>query len=66
MLAQGLDPVTAPQQVQQIAAEIGGTPGRVPGSFSGGLDGVAYAVPQVLPDGTTALVSVIPETGPQD
>ena len=39
---------------------------RTPGQFTGGLDDVAYAAPSVLPGGTTALVTVIPESGPQE
>jgi RND superfamily putative drug exporter len=66
VLAQGLDPATAQQAVQEMAVAIGGLPTETPGEFTGGLDGVAYAQPTVLPDGTTAIVTVIPETGPQD
>jgi RND superfamily putative drug exporter len=66
VLAQGLDPATAQQSVQEMAVEIGGMPTQTPGEFQGGLDGVAYAQPTVLPDGTTAIVTVIPESGPQD
>ena len=62
VLLDGLDPATAQQAAQQAAAEIGGTPGQ----FQGGLADVAYALPQVLPDGTTALITVIPESGPQE
>ena len=41
-------------------------PTGTPGEFEGGLDDVAYAAPSVLPDGTTALLTVIPESGPQE
>ena len=41
-------------------------PTDTPGEFEGGLDDVAVAVPSVLPDGTTGLITVIPESGPQD
>jgi RND superfamily putative drug exporter len=61
-----LDPATAQQSVGAIAAAIGGTPTGTPGEFQGGLDDVAYAAPTLLPDGTTALVTVIPDSGPQE
>jgi RND superfamily putative drug exporter len=66
VLVEGLQPATAQQSVGSIAAAIGGTPTGTPGGFRGGLDDVAYAMPSLLPDGTTALVTVIPESGPQD
>lgn len=66
VLAEGLDPATAQQSAGAIAVAIGGTPTRTPGEFEGGLADVAYARPTVLPDGTTALITVIPESGPQD
>jgi RND superfamily putative drug exporter len=66
VLAEGLDPATAQQSAGAIAAELGGTPTATPGEFEGGLDGVAYALPSVLPDGTTGLVTVVPTTGPQE
>jgi RND superfamily putative drug exporter len=66
VLLDGLDPATAEQAAQQAAVAIGGTPSFPPGTFRGGMDGVAYAVPQLLPDGTTALVTVIPDSGPHD
>ncbi|GAA3177409.1 MMPL family transporter [Blastococcus jejuensis] len=66
LLVQGLDPATAQQAAQQVAVAIGGAPTLAPGQFEGGIDGVAYAAPSLLPDGTTALVTVIPESGPQD
>ena len=66
VLAQDLDPATAEQSAQQLAVALGGTPTGTPGEFEGGLDGVAYAAPTLLPDGGTALVTVIPESGPQD
>ena len=65
VLLSGLDPATASASAQQVAAAVGGIPTGAPGHFSGGLDDVAYALPQVLPGGTTALVSVIPDSGPQ-
>jgi putative drug exporter of the RND superfamily len=66
VLVQDLDPATAQQTAGQIAAAIGGTPTATPGEFTGGLDDVAYAAPTLLPGGTTALVTVIPESGPQE
>ena len=66
VLVQDLDPATAQQTAGAIAAAIGGTPTATPGEFSGGLDDVAYAAPTLLPGGTTALVTVIPESGPQE
>jgi putative drug exporter of the RND superfamily len=66
LLVEGLDPATAQQSLQQIAVEIGGTPTGTPGQFEGGLDGVVYAQPSPLPDGTSAIVTVVPETGPQE
>ncbi|TFV87983.1 MMPL family transporter [Blastococcus sp. CT_GayMR16] len=66
VLVEGLDPATAQQSAGEIAAAIGGTPSGMPGEFVGGLDDVSYAVPSVLPDGTTAIVSVIPDSGPQE
>jgi RND superfamily putative drug exporter len=66
VLAEGLDPATAQQDVGAITAAIGGVPTQTPGEFDGGLDGVAYARPTVLGDGTTGLVTVIPVSGPQE
>jgi putative drug exporter of the RND superfamily len=66
VLAEGLEPATAQQSAGAIAVAIGGTPTGTPGEFDGGLDDVAYAQPTLLPDGTTALITVIPESGPQD
>jgi putative drug exporter of the RND superfamily len=67
LLLDDLDPATAAQTAQQVAVEIGGRPVGLTGRFEGGLDGVAYAVPQPLPEGSpAALVTVIPDTGPQD
>jgi RND superfamily putative drug exporter len=66
VLVRDLDPATAQQTVQQIAAQIGGTPTGQPGRFEGGLDDVAYAAPTLFPDGRTAIVTVIPESGPQE
>jgi RND superfamily putative drug exporter len=66
VLAEDLDPATAQQSAGAIAAAIGGTPTGQPGHFQGGLDDVAYAAPTVFPDGRTAIVTVIPESGPQD
>ncbi|KGH48416.1 hypothetical protein IN07_01755 [Modestobacter caceresii] len=62
----GLEPATAEQAAGQAAAAIGGTPTGQPGEFTGGLDDVAFAAPQVLADGTAAIVQVVPESGPQD
>ncbi len=66
VLVEGLDPATAPASLQDVAVAIAGTPTGTPGEFEGGLDGVRYAQPTPLPDGTSAIVSVIPDTGPQD
>ena len=66
VLVEGLDPATAEQSLGALAVAIGGTPTGTPGEFDGGLDDVAYAAPAVLPDGTTAVVTVIPESGPQE
>ncbi|MGY1630698.1 MMPL family transporter [Geodermatophilus sp. SYSU D01186] len=66
VLVDGLDPATAQQAAGQVAGAIGGTPTQTPGQFTGGLTDVAYAVPTVLPEGTAALVTVVPESGPQD
>jgi putative drug exporter of the RND superfamily len=66
VLVEGLDPATAEQSVGLIAAAVGGTPTGTPGEFQGGLDDVAFAAPTLLPDGTTAIVTVIPESGPQE
>jgi RND superfamily putative drug exporter len=62
----GLDPATAEQTAGAVAAEIGGVPSGAAGQFTGGLDDVVYAVPQLLADGTSAIVQVVPESGPQD
>ena len=66
VLVSGLDPSTAEQAAGTVAATIGGVPTGAPGEFEGGLDDVAFAAPSVLPDGTTALLTVIPESGPQE
>jgi RND superfamily putative drug exporter len=66
VLADGLDPATAQQSAQRLAAAIGGVPTGTPGQFRGGIADVAYAVPSVLPDGSTALVTVVPGSGPQE
>ncbi|HEY0401772.1 MAG TPA: MMPL family transporter [Blastococcus sp.] len=66
VLVQNLDPATAEQTAGAIAATIGGAPSGTSGEITGGLDDVAYAAPSLLPGGTTALVTVIPESGPQE
>jgi RND superfamily putative drug exporter len=66
VLAEGLSPATAQQQARQIAVAIGGVPTGAPGQFSGGLGDVAYAAPRLLPDGRTALITVVPQSGPQE
>jgi RND superfamily putative drug exporter len=66
VLVDGLDPATAQQAAGQVAVAIGGTPTQTPGLFEGGLDDVAVAAPSVLPEGTAALVTVVPESGPQE
>jgi RND superfamily putative drug exporter len=66
VLVENLDPATAQQMLGTIAVAIGGTPTGTPGQFDGGLDDVTYAMPSLLPDGRTAIVTVIPESGPQE
>jgi RND superfamily putative drug exporter len=66
VLVEDLDPATAERSVGLIAAALGGTPTATPGRFEGGLDDVAFAQPSLLPDGSTAIVTVIPESGPQE
>jgi RND superfamily putative drug exporter len=66
VLVQGLDPATAQRTLGAIAVAVGGTPTGTPGQFTGGMDDVAYAAPSVLADGKTGLVTVIPESGPQE
>jgi len=66
VLVENLDPATAEQTAGAIAATIGGAPSGTSGEITGGLDDVAYALPTVLPDGATAIVTVIPESGPQE
>src|SRR3954469_15798232 len=66
LLVKDLDPATAQQSAGLIAAAGGGTPTGTPGQFDGGLDDVAFAQPTLLPDGSTAIVTVIPESGPQE
>lgn len=66
VLVDGLEPATAQQTAGAVAAAIGGTPTGQPGQFSGGLDDVVFAAPQLLADGTTAIVQVVPASGPQD
>ncbi len=66
VLVENLDPATAEQTAGAVAAAIGGTPTDNAGELRGGLDDVAYAAPTVLPDGATAVVTVIPESGPQE
>ncbi|MBN1095484.1 MMPL family transporter [Blastococcus sp. TML/C7B] len=66
VLVEGLDPATAEGALGDVVGAIAGTPTATPGEFEGGLDGVRFASPTPLPGGTAAIVSVIPETGPQD
>src|SRR5688572_25405044 len=66
VLVENLDPATAEQTAGAVAATIGGAPSGTSGEITGGLDDVAYALPTVLPDGATAIVTVIPESGPQE
>ncbi|MBB3677414.1 MMPL family transporter [Modestobacter versicolor] len=54
VLVDGLDPATAEQTAGAVAAAIGE------------VDDVVYAVPQLLADGSSAIVQVVPESGPQD
>jgi RND superfamily putative drug exporter len=69
VLLEGMDSDAAESLAQRVAAEIGGTPTATPGEFEGGLDGVAYALPTLLGDGTQdpadAIITVIPDSGPQ-
>ncbi|MCU1614038.1 MAG: rane transport protein [Frankiales bacterium] len=66
MLLDGLDPARAQASAQQVAVTVGGTPTGTPGVFRGGVADVAFAQPQVLPGGRAAIVSVVPDSGPQD
>jgi RND superfamily putative drug exporter len=66
VLVENLDPATAQQAAGSIAVAVGGTPTGTPGQFEGGLDDVAFAQPTILADRTTAIVTVIPESGPQE
>jgi RND superfamily putative drug exporter len=66
VLVGNLAPASAQQILGTIAASIGGVPAGTPGTFTGGMDDVAYAVPSLLSDGRTGLVTVIPESGPQE
>jgi RND superfamily putative drug exporter len=66
VLVDGLDPADAEETAGAVAGAIGGAPAGTDGRLSGGLDDVAYAAPQVLANGTTAVVQVVPESGPQD
>jgi RND superfamily putative drug exporter len=50
----GLDPAAAQQDAETVAAAIAE------------LDDVGRAMPQLLPDGTSAIVQVVPQSGPQD
>jgi len=65
LFVDGLDPATAEQTAGEVAVAIGGTPTGTPGEFTGGLDDVAYAAPQLL-SATQAIVTVVPDSGPQD
>jgi RND superfamily putative drug exporter len=66
VLLEGLDPATAQDSANAAAAAVGGVPTGQPGQFEGGLDDVVYAAPQVLANGTTAIVQVVPASGPQE
>jgi RND superfamily putative drug exporter len=69
VLLDGLDPDAAESLAQQVAVELGGQPAGLTGEFEGGVDGVAYAIPTLLDDRadpTSAIVTVIPDSGPQD
>lgn len=66
VLIDGLDPATAQDQAAAVALAIGGTPTGPPGQNTGGLDDVVLASPQLLSDGRTAIVQVVPASGPQD
>ena len=66
VLVDGLDPATAEQTAGAVAAAIGGAPSGADGRLSGGLDDVVYAAPQLLANGRTAIVQVVPASGPQD
>ncbi|SDP66270.1 putative drug exporter of the RND superfamily [Klenkia soli] len=65
VLLDGVDPATGQDAANTVAAAIGGTPGLLPGSTTGGLDDVLYAAPQQVGD-TTWIIQVIPGSGPQD
>jgi len=65
VLLDGVDAAGGQQAAGTVAAAIGGTPGLLPGTTTGGLDDVLYAAPQQIGP-TTWLIQVIPESGPQD
>ena len=54
VLVSHLEPATAQRSLGAIAAAVGG------------MGDVAYAAPSLLPGGTTGLVTVIPQSGPQE
>jgi RND superfamily putative drug exporter len=54
VLVDGLEPATAQQAAGAVAGAIGG------------LGDVVHAAPQLLPNGTTAIVQVVPASGPED
>ena len=66
VLVENLDPATAEQSVGTDRGRPRRDAHADPGEFTGGLDDVAFAAPTLLPDGTTAIVTVIPESGPQE
>jgi RND superfamily putative drug exporter len=67
VLLDGLDPAGAQAAAQKAAVTLGGIPADAAAtSFRGGVQGVAFARPQLLPGGRAALVSVVPTSGPQE
>jgi RND superfamily putative drug exporter len=54
VLVDGLEPATAQQAAGAVAGAIGG------------LGDVVHVAPQLLPNGTTAIVQVVPASGPED
>ncbi|MEI4271582.1 MMPL family transporter [Klenkia sp. LSe6-5] len=65
VLLDGVDAADGQAAAGAVAQAIGGQPGLLPGTSSGGLDDVLAAVPQQVGE-TTWLIQVIPGSGPQD
>ncbi|CAB4901504.1 MAG: MMPL family transporter [Actinobacteria bacterium] len=65
VLLDGVDPTGGQEAAAAVAAAIGGRPGLLPGTTTGGLDDVLYAAPQQVAEGTF-IIQVVPGSGPQD